>query len=409
MKKQQLKPYWILGGVFLALLSVIFLCYFFLPGYHAPDFSVLMVLCVLLLIPLMIALCAIRLTQSLKESLYAYKNIVLIGAMLVLLVTLGVGLYFALRSGDHSFASMFDLLVVFPRQFSLYILPLLFVICLLIFISNLSLIRHEGFRVTNLLGAVLGVLFIGSTVFLYWISDLIGEQLSTHMAPHAWPIIVNTFASLFLLMIICYFECLFLGSIIMGYVTARHIPHYDKDYIIILGCSISKKGGLLPLVKGRTNRAIRFAWDQEIATGRKVLYVPSGGQGPNEILSEGSAMGLYLLSHGAEENEVFPEKESRNTYENLVFSKKIIDQLKPGATFAFATTNYHVLRSGLLARTAGFDIEGIASGTKWYFWPNGFVREFFGILSIKKKHHLLVILLCFLLCLLGALITGNIL
>ena len=98
-------------------------------------------------------------------------------------------------------------------------------------------------------------------------------------------------------------------------------------------------------------------------------------------------MELYLLSHGAEDDEVFPEKKSVNTLENLQFSKKVADGIKPDAKFAFATTNYHIFRSGILAREAGLDAEGIASDTKWYFWPNGFVREFFAILSMHRKAH----------------------
>ena len=172
------------------------------------------------------------------------------------------------------------------------------------------------------------------------------------------------------------------GMILAGFIAARHQPAYDKDFAIIPGCSISKQGGLLPLLKGRTNRAIRFAWDQERATGKPVRYIPTGGQGPDEIMSEGSAMEMYLLSHSAEQYEILPEKKSVNTYENMLFAKRLIDEEMPDAKVCYVTTNYHVLRSGILARKAGLDAEGLASGTKWYFWPNGYVREMVGILSL---------------------------
>ena len=101
-------------------------------------------------------------------------------------------------------------------------------------------------------------------------------------------------------------------------------------------------------------------------------------------------MELYLLTRGAEDYEVFPEKKSRNTLENFALSKEIIDRLQPGAKVAFATTNYHILRSGILARKAGLDAEGVAGDTKWYFWPNGFIREFFGILALNIRVHIIV-------------------
>ena len=57
-------------------------------------------------------------------------------------------------------------------------------------------------------------------------------------------------------------------------------------------------------------------------------------------------------------------------------------------TCALPISNYHILRSGILANKAGLDAQGIAGDTKWYFWPNGFVREFFGILAMERKVHL---------------------
>ena len=83
-------------------------------------------------------------------------------------------------------------------------------------------------------------------------------------------------------------------------------------------------------------------------------------------------------------------------------------QVKPDAKIAFATTNYHMLRSGILARKAGIDAEGIAGDTKWYFWPNGFVREFFAILALNVRAHIITAsaaaVLCAVICTAGIMI-----
>ena len=81
------------------------------------------------------------------------------------------------------------------------------------------------------------------------------------------------------------------------------------------------------------------------------------------------------------------ENRSRNTRENLIFSKKLADKKKPASKLAFATTNYHLFRSGLLANEAGIKAEGIGSKTKWYFWPNAFLREFVGVMRSELKYH----------------------
>ena len=74
------------------------------------------------------------------------------------------------------------------------------------------------------------------------------------------------------------------------------------------------------------------------------------------------------------------EDKSATTYENMKFSKALIEERKKDAKVIFSTTNYHVFRSGILAGKVGLRVLGIGSKTKWYFWPNAFVREFIGLL-----------------------------
>lgn len=339
-----------------------------------------------------LAVMGFALYKSMKKTIYSYANIALIAGIIFNTVFAVVTVSYCLglsRLDSFTMADIYRSFIRFPRIFSYYALFVVTVICIMLGISNVALIRHEGFCLNNALCLLLAGLYIGGTFLVYFIADKLMALVFIPLGISEEPlfIVLDTVIPLFLLLMLCYFECILAGSGILGYIAAKTVPAYDKDFIIILGCSIDKRGGLLPLLRGRVNRAVRFAWDQEIATGKPLLYVPSGGQGANEIMSEGSAMGFYLMTHGAEEEEVFPEKQSRNTWENLVFSKKIIDEMKPDAKVAFATTNYHILRSGILANKAGLDAEGIAGDTKWYFWPNGFIREFIGILALNIRAH----------------------
>lgn len=339
------------------------------------------------------AVMAFALYWSAKKTLYSYANIVLIGGLLFNSVFLIVCTRFLLTiplDTAVDFTYFYESLLAFPRTFSYYAFFVILFICVLLGISNVELIRHEGFRLHNALSLLVAGLYGGGTMAVYLIADKLYESIFVPLGLSTNPvfIVLSTVIPLFLLLVLCYFECILAGTGILGWIAARAVPAYDKDYIIILGCSIDKRGGLLPLLRGRVNRAVRFAWEQEIATGKALRYVPSGGQEPNEIMSEGSAMGFYLMTHGAEEYEVIPEKQSRNTWENFCFSKKLIEEMTPHPKVAFATTNYHILRSGILANKAGLDAQGIAGDTKWYFWPNGFVREFFGILAMERKVHL---------------------
>lgn len=343
----------------------------------------------------LIAVMAGGLRASMNRTLYSYANAGLIGGIIftsLLAVSVIISCCECIKNfGTITVAELFNAFAEYPREFTVFAVPVISLICLLLAVSNISLIRHEGFHLHNMMSVLLAVFYLGGTLAIAIVSSFVYKNIIVPNGLAGNPLFtgLNKWVSLFVRLILCYFECILAGCIIMGKITASHVPAYDKDFVIILGCSIDKRGGLLPLLKGRTNRAYRFGWEQEIATGKSVKYIPSGGQGSNEIMSEGSAMELYLLSHGAESDEVIPEKNSGNTWENMCFSKKIADGIKPDSKFAFATTNYHIYRSGILARRAGLDAEGIASDTKWYFWPNGFVREFFAILAMHKSIHII--------------------
>ena len=85
------------------------------------------------------------------------------------------------------------------------------------------------------------------------------------------------------------------------------------------------------------------------------------------------------------------EDKSENTLENMLYSKKLIDQAGGGKAL-FSTTSYHVFRSGVWANRAGLKAEGIGSRTVWWYWPNAFIRECLGLLKFRWKQEILFLL-----------------
>jgi uncharacterized SAM-binding protein YcdF (DUF218 family) len=110
-------------------------------------------------------------------------------------------------------------------------------------------------------------------------------------------------------------------------------------------------------------------------------------------MPEAEAMRRYLLSRGIPDKLIRPENQSANTYQNMDFSGKIIRRISPDGKVVFATTNYHVFRSGVWAGLAGLPAEGIGSRTKWWFWPNAFMRETIGLLQNRWKQEILFLLI----------------
>ena len=105
----------------------------------------------------------------------------------------------------------------------------------------------------------------------------------------------------------------------------------------------------------------------------------------------------YLLTQDVPERCVMVEDKSRNTYQNMEFSKALIEKSKPDGRVVYVTTNYHVFRSGVWAGLAGLPAEGLGSRTKWWYWPNAFMRECAGLMlnRVPQELALLVVMIGF--------------
>jgi uncharacterized SAM-binding protein YcdF (DUF218 family) len=193
--------------------------------------------------------------------------------------------------------------------------------------------------------------------------------------------------------LVAYLECILLGTIVLAVRAARRIPPFDRDYILILGCQVNGDGTLTKLLQGRADRALEFARLQKEAGGKDPVFVPSGGQGPDEVISEAAAVKRYLLEQGVPEARILTEDKSTDTEENLRCSAALIRETTGEAApkLAFSTTNYHVFRAGVLAAQQGLDAQGVGSKTKRYFWINAFVREFIATVVSERRVHLRVV------------------
>ena len=243
--------------------------------------------------------------------------------------------------------------------------------------SNLVLMRHEGTRPSNMLGIAVSLLMVGGAAFGIWMSRaLLSFPLRN--------VLLNVYAGLFV-----YLECLLTATVIRAAEAGRHEPAYDRDYVLVLGCRIRPDGSLYPLIRGRVDRAIDFVNAQLEATGKRAVLIPSGGQGEDEPMAEGEAMARYMRERGVPEDGILPETRSKTTRENLLFSRRLIEERGGPARAAFSTSSYHVYRGGILAAEEGWDIDGMGSRTKWYFWPNAFLREFIGLMAAGRTQQLL--------------------
>ena len=317
---------------------------------------------------------------------YSYNTIYYTGFALFVLAILIMHIVLSarmLKAPDvYGNEQLMHLLLGSAKNYMLLTSPFLLLFSAALCISNIALIRHEGRRFVNILGIILSFLLIGGLVFIFLFDYAVSGSLREVMIHD---LIANFFAACYL-----YFECMLIGAIVANAVAARSEPEPDRDFLIILGCGIRKDGTPTPLLRGRVERALAFAEAQKARTGKDLIFVTSGGQGPDEVISESACMKRCLTEHGVPEDRIIEEDRSTDTAENMRFSKEKILAADPHGRVAFSTTNYHVFRSGLYARRVKMRAVGMGAKTKWYFWPNAAVREFVGLLTEHRLKQALI-------------------
>ena len=327
---------------------------------------------------------------STGPAYYAYSTIYFSGFSLFALVSGGlmlrVTVLHIIRPAEFSMLAAYRVIQGASRQFMMVTTPLILLFALAMIISNIALLRHMTPRLQNVLGIIVGVILIGGESLGWYLftCDFVGSEFEFHVQET----LHNVYATIFV-----YFECMLVGSAICGIHAARNQPQQDKDFIVILGCWFRRDGSLPPLLRGRVDRAIEFWKAQKEATGKEAILIPSGGQGRDETMPEAEAMKRYLLEKQIPEEMILPETASLNTYQNMANARAIMEKLNPEGKVVFATTNYHVFRSGVWAAQAGLRAEGIGSRTIWWFWPNAFMRECLGLLQRRWKQEILLLIL----------------
>lgn len=333
-----------------------------------------------------IAVMAWSFIESMRKAQFSYYMIAYGGLGLFSAALLTFLIY---KFMNNVITSMYEFIYTvggIGDEFVLVMTPLMLFMAVAVSISNIWLMKNEGFRPVNGLGIVISVLWLAGTLITTRIINLNPSILDRK--------IINIFIFI-LIYILCYFECMLISTIVCAAMASKYKPALNKDYIIILGCAIRNDGSLTPLLKARTDTAVDFEKAQYEKTGKHAVFVPSGGQGDDEIISESEAMERYLTETGIPASQILREDKSVNTYQNFKFSKEIIDNSNKenkDINIAFASTNYHIFRGYILSKKLGFYAQGISAKTKWYFFPNAFIREFIGLLVDKKWYHLLFII-----------------
>lgn len=156
-----------------------------------------------------------------------------------------------------------------------------------------------------------------------------------------------------------------------------------SDYVIVLGAEVNNN---------QISASLKYRLDAALDIYEKypdTIFVVSGGKGSNEVDSEAQFMHDYLYEHNVSANQIIMENRSTNTYENLLYSKQLLDLYSDGNPYdvTIVTNAFHTYRSKYLAERVGLDAHTYAADMHQISIPNFYIREYFGLVKDMIMNH----------------------
>ena len=171
--------------------------------------------------------------------------------------------------------------------------------------------------------------------------------------------------------LICSFAAFFIG--LMVFIAAYGIHDtvtYKEEAVILLGGGV-KEETVSQALKRRLDAAAEYHKKNPAA-----LIIVTGGLGKRAYITEALAMERYLVEKGVPIDKIIREDEALSTWENIKYSKIILDGLLgDGYTAAVITNEFHIYRGASFTRAAGIDCTHLHSRTPWYTIPASYTRE----------------------------------
>lgn len=151
---------------------------------------------------------------------------------------------------------------------------------------------------------------------------------------------------------------------------------YTEKTVIVLGCGLSGD---------KVSNTLARRLDEAIIYHEKnpdAVIIVSGGQGPQEEVSEAFAMKNYLLEKGIPENKIIMEDKSTSTITNLANSHEIMRANNlPDDSVVVVSHSYHIYRAVSYAKAEGLKATHLGADIRLSGVVSSYLRE---ILAVAK-------------------------
>ncbi|GEK78723.1 hypothetical protein ABA31_00740 [Agrococcus baldri] len=148
--------------------------------------------------------------------------------------------------------------------------------------------------------------------------------------------------------------------------------------ILILGAGLRGRE-VGPLLRRRVERGAQL-WRASLPARPGARIVVAGGQGPDEVRTEASAMAEHLVRQlGVPGDRIDLEEASTTTRENLELSRPFLAAGR--APLAVVTSEYHAYRAAVLLARLGIEGSVVGAWTRPSYRPGAIVREALAVAS----------------------------
>lgn len=244
----------------------------------------------------------------------------------------------------------------------------------LLMFNGVVLIRREGRRMSNLLCLAAGLGLIA--------------------APLAAGILVasaNPWTLLAAALMFC--ACAYLGVFLLIFLAQtavqriwggrRAMPH--PDVIVVHGAGLIN-GRVGPLLGSRIKGGIDAWRDEDALRPGAPLLVMSGGQGPDEPVSEARAMADYAIAQDVPAAQILLEDRSTTTRTNIAYTRDLLaEHGMENPRVLLVTSSFHAVRTAILASDMGVPWAVEPARTAWFYIVNAWLREYVAVLTYRRR------------------------
>lgn len=165
---------------------------------------------------------------------------------------------------------------------------------------------------------------------------------------------------------------------IIGIYGAKNTTTFTEDCVLVLGGGL-RGDKIVPSLQLRLDKCLEY-----LQHNPKALILVSGGQGGSETIAESLAMKRYLVSKGVDPAHIFEENQSKDTRQNMQFSKILLDSLFPSGNYSVVciTSDFHAFRADQLSKKVSLTISHYNAKNLWYLYPIVYCRETFALIKM---------------------------